>query len=186
MLAEAPIAVTASAESNPQGQFFTCSRCGGVKPREAFAIDRSRPTGVQRTCKPCALLYQRAWTAANREKHNEIRNTWRKNNHAQWLTYFRNWQRSDTGRNTAYVAARRAAALRATPKWANRKAIAEIYRRARDLTLRTGITHDVDHIVPLQGRDVCGLHVETNLQILTRVENVRKHLAYEREPQWQS
>lgn len=62
----------------------------------------------------------------------------------------------------------------ATPRWANRAAIAAIYSQARKLTKRTGIPHQVDHIVPLQGRSVCGLHVESNLRVISKAENMHK------------
>lgn len=70
---------------------------------------------------------------------------------------------------------RKSAMAYATPAWANKKAIAAIYAEARALTLTTGIRHEVDHIVPIQGAKVCGLHVEFNLQILTKTENIKKH-----------
>lgn len=54
------------------------------------------------------------------------------------------------------------------PTWANRQVINAIYAVAR----RTNMT--VDHIVPLQGTNVCGLHVENNMQLLSREENSRK------------
>ena len=55
-----------------------------------------------------------------------------------------------------------------TPSWADSNAIAAIYRKARELG------HTVDHVVPLQGKNVSGLHVEYNLQILSRAENSAK------------
>ena len=71
-------------------------------------------------------------------------------------------------------ARRRAAKLQATPPWADLAAIAEFYSEAARLTTETGILHEVDHIYPLQGKDVCGLHVPGNLQIITRAENRSK------------
>lgn len=62
----------------------------------------------------------------------------------------------------------------AQPKWANKKAIDEIYSTAKKLTEETGIPHEVDHIIPTKHPLVCGLHVENNLQIITRRENQMK------------
>lgn len=69
---------------------------------------------------------------------------------------------------------RRAKSNKATPQWANLKAIKEIYKMARELTLKTGIKHHVDHIIPLNGEIVSGLHVEYNLQVITMRENLSK------------
>lgn len=60
------------------------------------------------------------------------------------------------------------------PPWADAAAIQAIYAEARRLTQETGVPHDVDHIIPLQGDYVTGLHVETNLQVIARSENNRK------------
>jgi len=67
----------------------------------------------------------------------------------------------------AKTAKYRAAKLQAIPKWANLKKIAQIYS-----TCPAG--YHVDHIVPLQGVLVCGLHVEYNLQHLTAEANQKK------------
>lgn len=75
----------------------------------------------------------------------------------------------------AKCAARRAAKLQATPLWYDKLAIDAIYREAQRLTEETGIPHEVDHIVPLNGRGVCGLHIPINMRIITRAENRRKH-----------
>lgn len=63
---------------------------------------------------------------------------------------------------------RQSAIKRATPIWANLQKIKEIYERARSLGM------SVDHIWPLKHSKFCGLHVETNLQIISIEENSKK------------
>jgi hypothetical protein len=66
---------------------------------------------------------------------------------------------------------KRALKLRAMPKWADEKKIKKIYQNRP-------AGHDVDHIVPLQGKTVCGLHWEGNLQYLPSAENQSKKNRY--------
>jgi hypothetical protein len=75
---------------------------------------------------------------------------------------------------------RRAKRLRAaTPAWVDQDAIATIYSQARRMTAEAGIPHEVDHIVPLRGRNVCGLHVPWNLRVIPSVDNRRKSNAFD-------
>lgn len=63
--------------------------------------------------------------------------------------------------------------------------IAEVYALADKLSRDTGVPHDVDHIMPIAGRNVCGLHVHNNLRAIPASENRKKsykfdlHLAQE-------
>lgn len=61
-----------------------------------------------------------------------------------------------------------------TMPWSDRETIQAIYKRCHTITKRTGISHEVDHVYPLNGASVSGLHVADNLQIITRSENRRK------------
>lgn len=62
----------------------------------------------------------------------------------------------------------------ATPTWANMVEIRDLYHKARETSKITGIPHEVDHVVPLQGKNVCGLHVEYNMQVIPASENRTK------------
>jgi hypothetical protein len=82
--------------------------------------------------------------------------------------------KANRGYARALCAKWNASLLMACPSWVDWKALQAIYREAVRITLQTGIQHDVDHIVPLQSKTVCGLHVPWNMQILTHSENARK------------
>jgi hypothetical protein len=110
------------------------------------------------------LLAQKAreYYATNTAKCNKRLNDYRKNNPEKFL---------------ALANKRRAAKLNATPKWLTNSDFAEIeelYLCARMFRLYTGEEYHVDHIVPLQGKTVCGLHVLWNLQVIPAKENLSK------------
>lgn len=62
----------------------------------------------------------------------------------------------------------------ATPKWADWDKIAAVYGERDRLTAETGIPHHVDHIEPLAGKTVCGLHVHWNLRAIPAIDNMKK------------
>ncbi|NTJ67519.1 hypothetical protein G6M50_06045 [Agrobacterium rhizogenes] len=129
------------------------------------------------------------WREENAERFREMQDAWREEN-AEHLKQYRReqylfnreeelakakeWKAANTDLCAALFMKRKAAKLQATPPWADEKAIRAIYAEARRLTMETGIKHHVDHIYPLQSDWVCGLHIETNLQILTASENHSK------------
>jgi len=84
------------------------------------------------------------------------------------------WRKANLGRCVATQNKRRAAKLNRTPPWANLKKIERVYELAAWASRFTDEPLQVDHIVPLQGQMVSGLHVEDNLQILKRSDNCSK------------
>ncbi len=76
---------------------------------------------------------------------------------------------------TAKLAKRRAQKLKATPKWLTKD---QLWLIQQFYAARQPGFH-VDHIVPLQGENVCGLHVPWNLQILPAEENITKSNKFE-------
>lgn len=77
----------------------------------------------------------------------------------------------------ALTRSRRKKHQQATPKWLtqeDKRAIRQLYIDAMTVTRITGVPYVVDHIIPLNGDLVSGLHVPWNLQVMTREENLRK------------
>lgn len=88
--------------------------------------------------------------------------------------YMQEWQRSNRGKVSHYASKRRAALLERTPPWADLDAIAAFYEACPE-------GYHVDHIIPLQGKCVSGLHVLNNLQYLTKARNHSKNNKYDPE-----
>lgn len=87
------------------------------------------------------------------------------------------WRKNNKGRYADLVKKKYLMQKEATPRWLSfedKNAIEYIKLLARIKTKITGTVHVVDHVVPIQGENVRGLHVPWNLQILTRSENSRK------------
>lgn len=82
------------------------------------------------------------------------------------------WKKENKNSVNASNAKRRAAKLRRTPKWADLAAIKQFY-------LDCPIGYEVDHIIPLQGVNISGFHVLSNLQYLTKSENSSKGNKFE-------
>lgn len=65
-------------------------------------------------------------------------------------------------------------AVLAAPEWVDRKALLRLRAEARRKTIQTKALHVLDHIVPLNHPDVCGLHVPWNLQVVHWRANAAK------------
>ena len=85
------------------------------------------------------------------------------------------WRLDNPDRVAASIANRRAAKKQAIPLWANITNIRLLYKKAQQLTETSGIEYQVDHIVPLNSKIVCGLHCEDNLRVITAKENNSKN-----------
>ena len=117
----------------------------------------------------------RKWTAKNKERKSETNRKWYEENKEKVRETKRQWSRANQSKINEYSANRRATRLNATPAWLtdkHRAEMAAIYKEAVAMEKQTGILHHVDHIVPLKGENVSGLHVPWNLQILTATENM--------------
>jgi len=130
------------------------------------------------------LASQRSRAIVNREKNRAARKAWEQKNPNALVECLKRYR----DRNRAKIRARLTVSKQGREKrrvrWANQAAILEIYRQAEFMTRTTGRLHVVDHIIPLQGRTVSGLHVETNLRVIAHKENARKHNSWE-SPGWQ-
>ena len=117
------------------------------REKERLRQRRYRALNVERV-----RLWERKYYAANTDKCLERK---------------RRYQQLNPGKVKASQARRRAALLQATPPWVDFEAIRAIYAHCPP-------GYEVDHIVPLCGANVRGLHVPWNFQYLTKSENVRK------------
>lgn len=118
-----------------------CPQCNIVKELSDFSKNKARSDGLASNCKSCMSIrqadYYPTYYAENKDKYAAAK-----------IRY-------------------KTAINQATPSWADKQKIKQIY-----LNRPEGM--QVDHIIPIQGINVCGLHVHNNLQYLTPAENISK------------
>jgi hypothetical protein len=132
---------------------------------------------VSGTCADCAKDQNRKHFATHREKHNQRSRDYYTANLAKERRRIAAWIKENPALVNLYSAARRARYKACTPQWltpSQRQQMLDAYAFARAWTLATGVKHDVDHIIPLRGKQVSGLHVPWNLRIIPAHENRKK------------
>jgi hypothetical protein len=179
-----------------------CYKCNQNKPLESFGKNKSKKDGLSTECKPCKKLQDRSYYKNNieqvkqsakqyrelnpekvsqakrncylkdKEKYKNMKNAWRKANPEKIYEYQKAYKQSNLGKANSWLAEYRASKLQATPSWYEEKLIKTVYTKAKEWGFA------VDHIVPLKGETVCGLHCWSNLQLLDPMLNSEKGNRY--------
>jgi hypothetical protein len=180
-----------------------CSRCKIEKQISDFAKRKISVDGHEGVCRECRTKGKNNWYSKNKDRYRKSNKKWadknkehlriktkkyaeknkdkikeyRIKNRERILQKAREWQINNPAKCVRNVSARRAAKIKCTPKWLNesqKNQIFEFYQFAKVQTERTGIKHEVDHIIPIKGHNVSGLHVPWNLQVISAEQNRRK------------
>lgn len=177
-----------------------CITCDEIKPEDNFYFKDKKSDTRRSSCKDCHNKKTRNWQNKNREKVREYvrkscKNAYdanpekykeksrirreknleksRKIVNKSYKKIYTQRRTQERARINANIAAKRAA----TPFWLtaiHKAQIREYYEIAKAREMQTGIKYHVDHIIPINGIGVCGLHVPWNLQILSASENCAK------------
>lgn len=110
----------------------------------------------------------------NKEKINIKNNNNYRKNKEKYTAKNKEWRIKNKWKINSYSTNYKNRKKKSMPLWADSHKIELFYKLAKCLTRITGVPHEVDHIIPLQGKNVSGLHVENNLQVLTKDENRTK------------
>lgn len=136
-----------------RGNMKKCGRCRETKSFEEFGRNKSRSDGLSPNCKECRRTYNYQWNAENRSKVLKAKQNWFEKNRHRYKQYFQKRKNSER---------------KATPPWYEEERVANVYQKAVEFGM------EVDHIVPLNSDQVCGLHCWANLQLLNPEDNRSK------------
>lgn len=181
-----------------------CNKCHIEKGADQFSKLKTGKMGLNPVCKQCRAALAKVERLANgdavrageRARHNANKSIkaksygrwYQKNSEARLermaeyhaknreriLAEKREYRAANREKIYVLNSARRAAEKRAMLPTCDRQKMRSLYAIAASLTKSTGVVHHVDHIVPLKGKNVCGLHVDWNMQVLPANENMQK------------
>lgn len=166
------------------GYFAKCKQCRKEEAALRYERDKDKISkAAKRWAKNNPEARKRAskkWRENNKDKCREYTQAYRQRNPEKVAESIKKrckkksleaslrWQKNHPEKAAHLSALRRAKIKKAVPAWANVFAIAKMYKNRPE-------GYHVDHIVPLSGELVCGLHCEDNLQYLPALENIAKN-----------
>jgi len=127
------------------------------------------------------LAYKKEYYQKTKEKRIAFNSEYRKNNSEKIAKINKEWRLKNTALVNAKNRTRKAAQKYRTPLWLNdidHERIKNEYKLANILSKLTGQKWEVDHVIPLQGDFVSGLHVPSNLKAIPAFYNRSKHNKY--------
>lgn len=142
----------------------TCTKCHVSKPSSEFYNKRHQ-------CKTCRRIIIASWQKRNPSKVSEYRIAYREADRKRASRQSMSWDTNHPGQRAARLAKYKAAKLQRTPRWLSETQLKEI----QSIYTNCPKGYEVDHIVPLQGNLVSGLHVPWNLQYLKVRDNRVKY-----------
>lgn len=168
-----------SAEELRKVGYKYCPKCKDIKKFYKFSKNSYTKSGCASICIKCTDLFRKEKGYKHKyegytERHKEYARKNYLKNKQKVDARNKEWFEQNPHKRTQYVNKRRAAKLNATPNWIDNAKISMVYEKAKWLGKLTGKEYHVDHVVPLQGKNVCGLHCWANLQILEKKLNIRK------------
>ena len=146
-------------------KLYKCTVCKKKKQLNEFYLRSDGKVGEYK-CKACIQAKRKEYTKTNYEG---VRESNRK--------AVSKHQKKYPERNNAKWAKYQANKKQAVPKWVDTAELSKIrslYKTARKMTKLTGVRHEVDHVIPLRGKEVSGLHTLNNLQVIPNQDNLRK------------
>lgn len=148
-----------------------CRTCKVDLPVTSFNRHPAGKFGVDSKCRECQKKYMSEYSLANSEKASAKAKEWYERNKERGRESRKLWRSMNRDKHQEHTRNRR---ITGRVHWANQAYIRIFYQLAKLESVRTGRKVEVDHIVPLNGKTVCGLHVEYNLQLLFSEDNKRK------------
>ena len=162
------------------------------KPLAGFNKNKRQTDGHRLECRECQKLAGRLYRALNKDKqlaYSKANSEKARRRSLQWyynnLEYAKNshkeysklWRQTYPHKNCKKSNDYRARKINATPSWVDKEEeflILEVYHLAKLRTDMFGVNWHVDHIIPLKGKNVCGLHTINNLQVIPEKLNLVK------------
>lgn len=180
----------------------TCNKCKEDKAASEYYANKRMVDGLNTFCKVChkkdnvarkllnradpefkskELIYKKEYRERTVEQRAKYQSEWVQKNREHVAVYSKKYRQDNKSLINFLCQKRKIALIQRTPKWLSEDElwmIAEAYAIAALRSDMFGFQWDVDHIIPLRGKNVSGLHTPYNLQVIPAVVNRTKNNRY--------